>query len=229
MKQALLGFIILLCFAGKANAQERTTFKVNPGEKIIDVVPRNELYSYAGFTPGKIHLKNGTLAEALVNYNIYYNNFEFIGPKGDTLEIANEELVKMITVIKDTFYYDKTFVKVIADYGELLLAKKQYFTSNRQNIGAMGTTTASSTDVYNRLSLDHGIAMNLTLQQLLTLRKTEALFIGNKFGYFLPVNKKNLMEMYNNRSKEVSAYLKENSIHLSKEDDLKLLMAYFSK
>jgi hypothetical protein len=130
---------------------------------------------------------------------------------------------------EDTFYFSKTYVKAIADYGDLLLAEKQFFSiSNREKIGAMGTTTSASVDTHNAIR-NKEVAKDLVVQEVLTLRKSNVLFIGNKYQYFLPVNKKNLMEMYGTRQKDVSNYLKENTVHFSSEEDVKRLMAHFSK
>jgi hypothetical protein len=224
---------LLFCYAFCAltltlSAQNKT-FKINPGQKIVDVIPQDELYSYATFTPGTILFKNGNFAKALMNYNVYYETIEFINTKGDTLAIADESIIKMITMKEDTFYYSKTYVKAIADYGDLLLAEKQFFSiSNREKIGAMGTTTSASVDTHNAIR-NKEVAKDLVVQEVLTLRKSNILFIGNKFQYFLPVNKKNLMEMYGTRQKEVSNYLKEKTVQFSSEKDIKLLMTHFNK
>jgi hypothetical protein len=222
-------FYCTFCALTTTLSAQSKTFKINPGQKIVDIIPQDELYSYATFTPGTILFKNGNFAKALMNYNVYYETIEFINTKGDTLAIADESIIKMITMKEDTFYFSKTYVKAIADYGDLLLAEKQFFSiSNREKIGAMGTTTSASVDTHNAIR-NKEVAKDLVVQEVLTLRKSNVLFIGNKYQYFLPVNKKNLMEMYGTRQKDVSNYLKENTVHFSSEEDVKRLMAHFSK
>ncbi len=212
------------------SAQQNKTFKINPGQKIIDVIPQSELYTYAQFTPGTILFKSGKYARALLNYNVYNETIEFIDPKGDTLAVADENNIKIVTMQEDTFYYSKTYVKAIAQYGESLLAEKQLFSiSNKEKIGAMGQTTSASVETHGTYYLYNEIAKDLVVQEVLTIKKSNILFIGNKFHYFLPVNKKNLMEIYGNRQKEISSYLKVNNLQFSNDKNVKRLMEHLSK
>jgi hypothetical protein len=212
------------------SAQQNKIFRINPGQKIVDVIPQSELYTYAQFTPGTILFKNGKYARVLLNYNVYNETVEFIDPKGDTLAVADENYIKMVTMQEDTFYYSKTYLKKIAQYGELLLAEKQLFSiANKEKIGAMGITTSASVETTSAFYLYNQKAKDLIVQEVLTIKKSNILFIGNKFHYFLPVIKKYLMEIYGKRQKEISYYLKVNSVHFSNEKDVKRLMEHLSK
>ncbi len=174
--------------------------------------------------------KSGKYARALLNFNVYNETIEFIDPKGDTLAVADENNIKIVTMQEDTFYYSKTYVKAIAQYGESLLAEKQLFSiSNKEKIGAMGQTTSASVETHSTYYLYNEIAKDLIVQEVLTIKKSNILFIGNKFHYFLPVNKKNLIEIYGNRQKEISSYLKVNNLQFSNEKDVKRLMEHLSK
>ncbi len=211
------------------SAQSNKTYKINPGQKIIDIIPQTELYSYPEFTAGTILFKDGNYAKASLNYNVFYETIEFTTAKGDTLAIADESIIKMITIKQDTFYYSKAYVKAIAVYGDMILAEKQYFSmANREKIGALGTTTSASVDTHNAIR-NKEVAKDLVVQEVLTLVKNKILYIGNKYQYFLPVNKKNLLEMYGKRQKEVSNYIKDNTVHFSNEQDIKRFMEHFSK
>ncbi len=228
MKLYLFTWVLFFCSL-TLSAQQNRVFQINPGQKIIDVIPQSELYAYAQFTPGTILFRSGKYARVLLNYNVYNETIEFIDPKGDTLAVADENNIKMITTHVDTFYYSKAYVKKIAQYGEWLLAEKQLFSiANKEKIGAMGVTTSASVETPRIFYLYNQIAKDLTVQEVLTIKKSNILFIGNKFHYFLPVNKKNLMEIYGKRQKEISKYLKVNSVQFSDIKDVRRLMEHLN-
>ena len=84
----LLLISVALFFCVSLSAQK--VFKINPGQKISDIVPVSELYSFKEFAPGTILFKSGSYAKAFMNYNILNESLEFIDPKGDTLAVADE-------------------------------------------------------------------------------------------------------------------------------------------
>ncbi len=57
--------------------------------------------------------------------------------------------------------------------------------------------------------------------------KYRTLYIGDKYNHFLPVNKKNLQEIYAKREKEIAVYLKENNVNFFNEEDVQKLINYF--
>ena len=229
MKTSLFCLLIISLCQVQLSAQNKKTFKIHPGQRITDVIPASELYEYPQFTQGTILFKNGSFAKVPLNYNIFAEDMEFISQKGDTLAIADAATVKMITIEEDTFYFGKSYVKSIAGYKDVILGQKRFFSiSNREKIGAMGTTTSASVDTHNAIR-NKEVTRDLVVQDVLTLNKSQVLFIGNRFQYFLPVNKKNLMEIYGTRQKEVSKYLKETDVQFLVEEDVRRLMEHFNQ
>src|SRR5262245_23963678 len=95
----LLTLVLALSFAD-TNAQKRAKYTINPGEKIIEKLPRNEVYTYPEFTSGKVYLKNNTVSLVRLNYNSLYAEMQFINPKGDTLSVSDEKLIRLIIIDK---------------------------------------------------------------------------------------------------------------------------------
>jgi len=62
-------FIVALAIASSAFSQARKYFKVNPGEKITESIPRADLFKYPTFQPGEANFKNGRVGSANMNYN----------------------------------------------------------------------------------------------------------------------------------------------------------------
>ena len=110
------------------------------------------------------------------------------------------------------------------------MAERIYFSiSNREKIGAMGTATSSTVETNSTIHINNGVAKDLIVQEVVTLKKSSVLYIGNKYNYFLQVNKKNLLEMYDERHKELSKYVKDNDVQYFRLEDIQKLMTHFSK
>jgi hypothetical protein len=68
----------------------------------------------------------------------------FINQNGDTLALADEKIIKFITVDQDTFYYDEGYVRIIADHGDVKLAEKQiWVVADTRKIGTHNTPTCT--------------------------------------------------------------------------------------
>ena len=212
-------------------AQKRKTYTINPGVKATEVIPADELFLYPNFTTGKVYFKTGTNSPGLLNYNFLLAEMQFIDPKGDTLSLADEITIGYIAFTRDTFYYDNGYLKFIRNSGEFKLAQKQFFVlANKEKIGAMGIKTSSSSiDTYTRLPGNNRFKSNgLVAQEVLTLARYDLYYFGDKFNHFKRLNKKNLIEAYPAKAKEIRDYFKENSLKETKEQDLVKLMESLS-
>ena len=229
-------FFLLSAFVFLLNsivvAQKRKTYTINPGEKAAEVIPADELFLYPNFTPGKVYYKTGAYSSGLLNYNFLIAEIQFIDPKGDTLSPADEITIDYIAFIRDTFYYDKGYLKFIHNCGKFKLAQKQFFEiANKEKIGAMGIKTSSSSiDTYTRLPDNNRFKSNgLVAQEVLTLARYDLYYFGDKFNHFKRLNKKNLIEAYPAKAKEIRDYFKENSLKETNEEDLVKLMESLSE
>ena len=73
-KFLFLPFMLLSVFL--ISAQTRKTFTVNPGKKIVKEIPITEIYSYAEFKLGEVHLRNETVATVKLNYNSVFGEMQ---------------------------------------------------------------------------------------------------------------------------------------------------------
>jgi hypothetical protein len=228
-KLSLFIAVALLCtVAADAQTQNRKTFKINPGQKIMDVIPQAEALSAAGFVPGTIYFRNGKYANGFFLYNYLIPGLQFIDAKGDTLMIDNEKDVKYAVLEKDTFFYDHGFLHLVQAYPDMLLAEKRYFSfSNRQKLGGMGEVSSASIDTYTSLSSDNYYS-EIVAREILTLSRYKYLYIGDKYNNFTVVNKKSLLDLFPNNERAVLDYLKANKVDFSDTEAIKKLIAFFS-
>src|SRR3712207_5371463 len=113
MKTPLL-LLFALTYGTGSFAQKKTFLIVKAGENIMDVVPAPEVFYYPQFTSGKVFFRDGTGVEAKLNYSRLVDEMHFIGPKGDTLALANEKNIKHVAIGNDTFYYDGGYVRLLS-------------------------------------------------------------------------------------------------------------------
>ncbi len=89
----LLLFILIGC--SDLPAQDSTIVTIKAGNRIKDVLKPADIFYYPQFTSGKVFFKDGAKAAAKMNYNRLSDQMLFIGPKGDTLELADEKSIQI--------------------------------------------------------------------------------------------------------------------------------------
>ena len=221
-------FICLSLFCQNARAQKEKKFRINPGEKVVEVLPKNEVYTYPEYISGNVLFENNTYSPAKLNYNALFLEMQFINQKGDTMALDDEATIKQIIISNDTFYYDKGYLKLTDNFGNIKLARKDFFAfTNRQKLGGFGELSSASIDTYN--SVNYGIFFKeLVVQEVLTIAKRTIYYFGDEFNNFKLANKKNLLEFYPSKSKEIKTYLKENKVNFSSEEDLKKMISFLN-
>ena len=224
--QKFLFIVILFSCCGILLAQTKKTFVVNPGEKLVDKVPLNEIYRYPEFTMAEITMKSGAVARAKVNYNSIFSEMQFIDVTGDTLSIADEKNIREIAVGKDTFYFAETWVELTNNYNTMKIARHKLIEMmNKEKIGAMGIPGFGAIETNSKSSMSQHLR-DLVANEKLTYTERITYFIGDRFNHFSKANKKGLMKIYHSKEKEIEKYLQENKVDFNNEDDLKKLSAY---
>ena len=209
-----------------APAQERKTFKLNPGQKATDVIPFSEIYRYPVFMAASVQFRNDRVGSALMNYNALIAEMQFVAPNGDTLSLDDAESIRSINFPADTFYFDKVYLRQLAVIGDRKLAEHTSFALvNRQKLGGFGELTNASVDTYNQISTS-SFFKDLVARELLTLGKRDLLYIGDKFNKFREVNRKNLLQVYGKKSRDLETYLKEHEVNFARKEDILALMSY---
>src|SRR5690348_12561332 len=100
MKAILVTVVILLCYSNSFSQKNHLT--IQDGDDVVKSFSDSIKFLYSQFVSGYVYFENGTMSRALLNYNLLVEEMQFI--KGnDTLAIANESTIKLITVYKDSF------------------------------------------------------------------------------------------------------------------------------
>ena len=226
MKPITLALFTLLLNTCAVYAQA-DSYTVKPGENVNSTLPTNVKFLYPQFTEGSVFFRDGTQSNASLDYNLLTNEMQFITPKGDTFAVANEVTIKYIVIGSDTFFYDKTYLQLVAGNATAKLAKKEVLImGDVRKAGGYGQvsstsaiTTVSSVRLQNRVT-------NLTENKELIISKETTYYIGDIYNHFLPANKKNIIKMFGKKQPAIEQYFKNNKVALNKEADLKALIDF---
>ena len=227
MRSLLIVFVLCSCF--NVGAQTGKKFEVKPGEKIFDVIPRNEIYKYAEFMNGVVLLRDGTFGVAKLNYNSLFGEMQFIDPKGDTLSLSDEKNISLISIKKDTFYYEDGCIELLANYENVKLAAKRIFSfSNRTKSGGLNQSGSGEIETYTTYSSRQSFK-DLTITETLTFSERIIYYFGDRYNHFMPASKKNLSKMFGKHKTRLSKYLDENKIDFKDKEDMKMLCAFLQE
>lgn len=226
MSKVLLGFIAMLLNI-QVTAQTKKTFTVNAGQKVVEAIPVNEIYSHPEFTLGTVRLKDGSEAVVKLNYNSVFGEIQYIDPKnGDTLSLAEERNIKFVAIEKDTFYFDEVWLQFVAGNSTLKMAKKRLLEmTNKEKLGAMEVPGFGAIETFTKFTGSQHMR-DLVAKEKLTFSEHVTYYFGDRFNRFSQANKRGLLKMYSKREKELEKWLDETKIDFSKEADLNKLFNY---
>lgn len=230
MRKILLFILFVLCHCIGVFAQKKKFVTVKAGEKIMDALLPAEVFYYPFFTNGKVFLKDGSKGEAKMNYNHLVDEIQFINANGDTLALNDEENIKYVAIEKDTFGFDKGFLKLLLIGKKGKLAAKQiWIVSNTRQLGAYNSTN-SSVSISSFTSYNEGGRLyDLIVNADIVLTKTEQFYLSNNDEHFVVASKKNLMALFPKEQKAIGAYVNEKKVDYSNHDDLMKLILFLEQ
>ena len=226
MRKVLLPFIALIA-SFQITAQTKKTFTIEPGQKIVEAIPANELYSHPQFTSGTVQLKDASEATVKLNYNKVFGEIQYVDPKtGDTLSLAEEKNIRFVAIEKDTFYFDDGWLELIGGTPTVKIARKKLLEiTNREKIGAMGIPGFAAIETYNKFTGSQHMR-DLVAMEKLVFTEHISYYFGDQFNHFARTNRKGLLKLYGDSNEKIDKWISENKIDLSNEDDLKKLSVY---
>jgi hypothetical protein len=226
MSKVLLVFLAIVLNITVA-AQSKKTFTVNSGQKIVEAIPVNEIYSHPEFTLGTVQLKDASEATVKLNYNSVFGEIQYIDPKnGDTLSLAEEKNIRFVAIEKDTFYFDEGWLQLVAGNSTLKIARKKLLEmTNKEKLGAMEVPGFAAIETYTKFTGSQHMR-DLVAKEKITFSEHVSYYLGDRFNHFSKANKRGLLKMYSKNEKELERWLDVSKIDFSKEDDLKRLFKY---
>lgn len=232
MKALSLLLFILLSNSYLA-AQDSTLVTIKAGNRVDDVLKPADIFYYPQFTNGQVFFRDGSKALGKMNYSRLFDQVLFIGPKGDTLALADEKTIKFIAIGQDTFFYDEGYIRLIEKSGVVKLAEKQIWvvadvrkigTHNRPTSTVAVTSFSTYADVIGRAK-----SYDLLINEDIVIRRETYYYFGDEYNKFARAGKKRLLLLFPKEQMNLENYLKENKVNFDKRDDLEKLAQFLSQ
>ena len=218
MRKLIFVLISFLTLSAGLAAQGYNLVVVKAGTKVIDYFPLRVRYRYADFIPGQVVFKSGKSSNLKFNYNLLFNEIEFV-QAADTLSITKKKDLRYVAA-QDTFYYDNGFIEIISG-GKMKVGLKQYYKiRDVLKSGAYGATVrAGSADTYNSISAN-GLTYGLTPNEDIEVQKIIEYYLYTPSSGYTLFIKKNVLLLFPEKSNEIKAYLKASKVDFDSRDDL---------
>jgi len=225
----LPGLFLFVLISVFVEAQDSTRFVVKAGQTILEVLKPEVIYRYPQFVYGKVYILNGHIADAKLNYNRILEEVQFIDHRGDTLSLADESTIRLITMNQDSFYFDDGYLELIQDYSVVKMAiRERIRLADKQKIGAYGqpntTTSIETTGGY----LDSYKRYNVVANENLVLQWEKSYYLSAKKGHYFMANKKNVLKEFGDHRKELQNFLDKNDLNFRKEEDIRNLCEFIA-
>jgi len=247
MKTTLFILTIGLAAHGSIVAQSPDVIRIKGGAGGEKAVPIAGRYRYDQFRAGQILYVNGATATARLNYNILLGEMQFISSRGDTLALADEVTLRLISISspalagtppdrsasEDVFVYDqkKGYLELIGDYNGIKLAAKQGLRmAKSEKQGGYGQSTGSSAiTTYQFYAPGSTSVSQLDGQGDLLLIKDKNYYLIDQNSRSYLINKASLLKVYGKHREQVTTYLDNESVDFRRQKDLEKLLKYCSE
>lgn len=222
MKHLLCTFTLILAGCLVGSAQKKITVSVKSEVTFDKVLPTDMLYEYDGFKQGKLYNKGTGMAVREYNFNLLSGNCAFKDQSGRVLEVASPELVVMVVIDGDRWYWvDDCFGKLIYKNAEVEVIKvRKTLCTDLRKEGAYGGTSSTAA-ITNITSFR---AMGNTTHKLSILGEYD---FEVKVEYFLrkggdtePLSAKGLRKFFPNQKNRINDFLKSRRVSQMEERDV---------
>ena len=223
----LSGIFLFVLLSAYMEAQDSTRFVVKAGQTIQEVLKPEVLYRYPQFVYGKVYILNGHVAEAKLNFNRIIEEIQFIDPRGDTLSLADESTIRLITMNQDSFYFDDGYLELIQDYSVVKMAiRERIRLADKQKIGPYGQANTTTSIETTGGFLDSYKRYNVVANENLVLQWEKYYYLSAKKGHFFMANKKNVLKEFGDYRKVLQDFLDKNDLNFKKEKDIRKLCEF---
>jgi len=233
--------LVGLLLWGPLTAQSAKFFRVQAGEIPVQVLPLKAQFRFADFRWGKAFFHNGQTASAKVNYNLLYEEMQFIDRNQDTLTIADEPTVEKV-VVNDTHFYhhpDYGYLEELADFTSCKLASSRRLQEIRdEDLGSSNSLAGlyelrSTNPNQIILPVSPGITeqefYHQPARQSLTLVLLEDYYFMDFNRRWHPAQKSNIKKVFRAHQRKVTRFTEEEKINFNDAQDLTKLLRFCSE
>jgi hypothetical protein len=228
MGKLLSVLICLLFFNLHITAQTTEQIVVKAGDDISKGFSPYGFFRFPIYMDGTFELKDGRKSSVRFNYNIVSGEMHFLGPKSDTLILADPGNVEIITIGNIPFIYNKGFIEIVGNNDLLQLGKKIVVKWETESIGAYGQSSPTASIEHFKQIVTGNSYQKLTVNQNVVFNKTTSFWLIDKNKNMVQASRKNFLKSYpSDKQSSIDEYIKKNSINFNKEDQLIQLIRQF--
>jgi hypothetical protein len=229
MKKMLIIMFLTACSVLNY-AQTLQERKHIPGGNEAWVNLMKEMYVYPSFEKGIVEYRNGQLFNPRMNYNRVLETIQFINENNDTLALANEDYIKVVTIGSDVYMFLPHCLKTVASHTTVALYKHEKLRiADFRRKGAFGIPNGSSAiDSYNQVYTWMG-SYQLNPNELLLLSKATTFYFSGRNFDVVPASRKNVLQLFSKNDKQIKEFIESKKTSFSNEKDLIDLAAFISK
>lgn len=216
MKNLMMLGLVLFSgyFPAMAQKEEDRSLRIKNGSSISDNIPYIDRFLYPQFISAKVIYMNGAIEEARVNYNMLFNQIQFLDNNNDTLLLAHPEIIRLITVDDDLYYFDKKLghLLFIAQYKKFSLVKSKRLAYNgTEKYAAYGQYSATSAiTTYSSIKTGNGANQKLPGSDKLIFKHKTIYYMRDQNGKIFPMLKPSFNKLYKGHKYKIAQYFSEN-------------------
>jgi hypothetical protein len=232
VSKTILTIICLLISFSFVNAQSKNIIRVKNGQDAANYASSKDRYQYPEFQAGTIHFTNGRTGSGRLNYCYLLGEIMLINDKGDTLALADNNLVRYADIGKTHYYYipENGYAEMVENCGMALLVKKvKYQISSIEKKGAYQSPDDTGS-LYNASTYTDvtGRTIILSPNNTVLLKPVVSYFFRDANHRFNKATKNNLLKIFSKKKAEIAPYLEEQNFNYLNEEDLRKAIRYCS-
>jgi hypothetical protein len=183
-------------------------------------------YRFPAFSDGTILFRNGTAAQAKMNFNTFLAKMQFVRKPGDTLVIAKPEEIESIRLSDRVFYYDKGYFEIMASSDSVKLVVLRKVNVDVVVTGALGIKS-HTVNVGNYDSYVTPIGpRKLLINEDLSVQKEAVYSLLPKNGDAVSAYKSGFFKIFSKDKKNIETFLKSNKTDFKNPADLEKLFLF---
>jgi hypothetical protein len=194
-----------------------------------DTVTVSKALLFPHFTEGVIVFKNGSSCRNMMNYNIYLDEMQFIGPNKEVLSLAEPEKVSMIIIDKRNFInYKNYFIEILSEGSVSLCLRihQKRFTEKGTAYG--GTSSTSSIANYSSINLNDAYVTKLSINEHYTYH-TDFLFYLMRYSKMkLVLNQNDLLKYFSGNKELLKQEMKSQHTKFDSIDSMKKIVEWMN-
>jgi len=218
--------LLLLPIFSSAQITEKVTIKA--GEDISEILSTHGLYLFPDFNTTEVKLKDGSTTRAKMNFNVYMNEIQFIGNKGDTLVIDKPELIDSILFDSATFYYQNGYRQIIGsnDNVKLVLDRKISFQYVKRGALGLPASAGVSVETYGSITPSFNSSKKLIIDEDIIAIKKSSYFLVLKKNKEVNASYSGFLSAFPVIKNDIKEFSDTNNINYKSPGDLKKVFKF---